>query len=175
MRTAWFYAEWYSPVHSEVFLSMINLAVVLSIHSAKCPYRFSRYALTEDIPVNANRFSSTSAFDSVSPFSFCTTFPLIYHAIFREKHNRFSAVNSIVYWIFTLFVRFHIQLQFFLNANMLQYPQHKCMERLDITLNVQIRLWIPIFMIQEGVLNMDFTDNLDILYARRSSEDGKGN
>ena len=28
-------------------------------------------------------------------------------------------------------------------------------------------------MIQEGVLNMDFTDKLDILYARRSSEDGK--
>lgn len=28
-------------------------------------------------------------------------------------------------------------------------------------------------MIQKGVLNMDFTDKLDILYARRSSEDGK--
>ena len=28
-------------------------------------------------------------------------------------------------------------------------------------------------MIQEGVLNMNFTDKLDILYARRSSEDGK--
>lgn len=47
------------------------------------------------------------------------------------------------------------------------------MERLDMTLNIQIRLRILVFMIQEGVLNMDFTDKLDILYARRSSEDGK--
>ena len=56
---------------------------------------------------------------------------------------------------------------------MLQYPQHKIYEKIGYHIERSNMIANTGIMIQEGVLNMDFTDKLDILYARRSSEDGK--